>query len=248
MMEALRIADGVAVITGAASGIGTGLARRAVSLGMRVVLADVRPGPLEAFAGTLSGEVLAVPTDVTDPQSVEALAVRAWEAFGGVDLRAFVPRMLTAGRRAHIVNTASVGGFLPSPLMAPYTATKFAVVALTESLHGELAMLDAPIGVSLLAPGPVRTGIMDDPFGADVHPAVRGFVDTLRQMLSEHGLTPDELAERVFTGIVEGRYWLFPQPETIDEPLRRRTEAILARRTPLNPLPVAAAARAAADP
>jgi NAD(P)-dependent dehydrogenase (short-subunit alcohol dehydrogenase family) len=41
MMEPLRIADGVAVITGAASGIGTGLARRAVSLRMRVVLADV---------------------------------------------------------------------------------------------------------------------------------------------------------------------------------------------------------------
>ena len=268
MSDSLRIDGGVAVITGAASGIGTGLARKALARGMRVVLADVRADQLAAFAATLSGEVLAVPTDVTDGKAVDALAARAYDAFGSVDLlfnnagimatgftweieperwqrsfdvnvhgvlngiRAFVPRMLEAGRPAHIVNTASVGGFLPSPLMAPYSATKFAVVALTESLLGELRMLKVPIGVSLLAPGPVVSGIFDDPFGKVVHPAVQGFVDMLRGMLTENGLTPDQFADRVFAGLDRGDYWLMPQPETIDEPLQRRTETILARRLP----------------
>lgn len=48
---------GVAVITGAASGIGTGLARKAASLGMRLVLADVNAPLLHAFAATLEAEV-----------------------------------------------------------------------------------------------------------------------------------------------------------------------------------------------
>lgn len=268
MANQFRFQGGVAVITGAASGIGTGLARKARSLDMRVVLADVQAEQLRAFAETLQGPVLAVPTDVSNPAAVEALAERAWSAFGSVDLlfnnagvmatgftweieperwqrsvgvnvygilngiRSFVPRLLKAGRPAHIVNTASVGGFLPSPLMAPYSATKFAVVGLTESLYGEMQILKAPIGVSLLAPGPVKTGIFDDPFGATVGPAVQTFVEALRAMLTEHGLTPDEFADRVFAGIQENRFWLLPQPESIDELLKRRVDNILARRNP----------------
>ena len=77
---------GVAVITGAASGIGTGLARKAASLGMRLVLADVNAPSLHAFAATLDAEVLAVPTDVTQACALEALAEQAWARFGGVDL------------------------------------------------------------------------------------------------------------------------------------------------------------------
>jgi NAD(P)-dependent dehydrogenase (short-subunit alcohol dehydrogenase family) len=268
---ALKIEGGVAVITGAASGIGAGLARRALALGMRVVLADVQAQALQAFAAGLRGEVLAVPTDVADAEAVERLAQRAYAAFGEVDLlfnnagvlstghvweieperwkrsldinvhgvlhglRSFVPRLLQAGRPAHIVNTASVGGFLPSPLMAPYSASKFAVVALTESLRAELEMLQAPVGVSLLAPGPVKTGIFDHPFGAQPGAAAQAFVDNMRAMLEQHGLTPDQFAERVFAGVAAGQYWLIPQPEAFDEPFRRRSEGILARATPRMP-------------
>jgi short-subunit dehydrogenase len=269
MTSKLRFDGGTAVITGAASGIGSGLARHAASLGMRLVLADLDAAKLEAFAATLKAEVLCVPTDVSKPEAVEALAKAAWDRFGGVDLlfnnagvmatgfsweisherfersfavnvhgvlngvRSFVPRMLERNVPAHIVNTASIGGFLPSPLMSPYSATKFAVVALTESLQGELQMLRAPVGVSLLAPGPVQSSIFDDPFGSTQdRPEVQAFVDSMRSMLTAHGLTPDQFAERVFEGIRQGQYWLIPQPEIIDGALQQRTEGILARRNP----------------
>ncbi len=272
MSEHICRKGATAVITGAASGIGAGLARRAAELGMHLVLADIDKERLEALGASLDTEVLAVPTDVTDAAAVDQLAARAWERFGGVDLlfnnagvmatgftweisqkrfehsfavnvqgvlngiRSFVPRLLKQGSRSHIVNTASIGGFLPSPLMSPYSATKFAVVALTESLNGELRMLDAPIGVSLLAPGPVQSGIFDDPFGdAPEQPAVQGFVEQLRSMLRENGLSPDEFAQRVFAGINEGRYWLLPQPELLDEALKARTDGILMRRDPQLP-------------
>ncbi len=271
MTQGLRLQGGVAVITGAASGIGSGLARKALSLGMRVVLADVQEQALREFAATLRGEVLAVPTDVSDAASVERLAQRAYAEFGAVDLlfnnagvlttgfsweieperwkrsldiningvlhglRSFVPRLLEAGRPAHIVNTASVGGFLPSPLMAPYSVSKFAVVALSESLRAELEMLRAPIGVSLLAPGPVKTGIFSNPFGAQAGAAAQAFVDNMRAMLEQHGLTPDQFAEPVFSGIAAGHYWLIPQPEAFDELFRQRNEDIMARRNPRLP-------------
>jgi hypothetical protein len=63
-------------------------------------------------------------------------------------------------------------------------------------------------------------------------PAVEKFVDMLRRMLSDDGMTPDEFADHVFRGIANGDYWLMPQPEAIDEPLKNRTEMILGRRNP----------------
>ena len=76
----------VAVITGAASGIGAGLAREAVARGMQVVLADRDPGGLNAIAQELGSKALAVVTDVTQQLSLDALADKAYAAFGQVDL------------------------------------------------------------------------------------------------------------------------------------------------------------------
>lgn len=78
-----------AVITGAASGIGRGMARHAAAAGMKVVAADVERGPLEdtvAFLRDRGGEIIGVPTDVCDPDAVEALAGAAYDAFGAVHL------------------------------------------------------------------------------------------------------------------------------------------------------------------
>jgi NAD(P)-dependent dehydrogenase (short-subunit alcohol dehydrogenase family) len=79
----------VAVVTGAASGIGLGLSRTAAREGMRVVMADVEAPALEDSAASvrdLGAEVLAVPTDVTDAVAVEALAAAAYDRFGAVHL------------------------------------------------------------------------------------------------------------------------------------------------------------------
>jgi NAD(P)-dependent dehydrogenase (short-subunit alcohol dehydrogenase family) len=77
----------VAVVTGGASGIGRALAERFAAEGMRLVLADVEAAALDATAAALvdgGADVLAVPTDVTDPASVEALADAAYGAHGAV--------------------------------------------------------------------------------------------------------------------------------------------------------------------
>ena len=82
-------AGGVAVITGAGSGIGEGIARQAAALGMTVVLADIAADRIEAIARELrdaGGKALAVPTDVTDPAALDRLATTTHETFGAVRL------------------------------------------------------------------------------------------------------------------------------------------------------------------
>lgn len=254
----------VAVITGAASGIGAGLAREAARRGMQLVLADRDEAGLAAVAEEIGSAALAVPTDVADPASVEALAVTvfarhaaidllfnnagvlstglSWEIpaerwqqslnvnIGGIvnGLRAFVPRMLASDTPARIINTASTGGFLPSPLMAPYSATKFATVALTEALAGELKMLRSKINVSLLAPGPVKSGIFREAPPGPAHQ----FHSAMLEMLEANGLTPDQFAPLVFDAIDRGDYWIIPQPEGFDDGFAARNAIITTRAQP----------------
>jgi NAD(P)-dependent dehydrogenase (short-subunit alcohol dehydrogenase family) len=74
----------VAVVTGAAGGIGVALCERFAAEGMRIVMADVDPERLEAAAAQIDAEVLAVTTDVSRYESVEALERQAVERFGAV--------------------------------------------------------------------------------------------------------------------------------------------------------------------
>ena len=78
-----------AVITGAASGIGLELARRAAAEGMNLVLADIEATKLDAAAARLgidAGRILAQRTDVSREDEVKALADAAFARFGGVHL------------------------------------------------------------------------------------------------------------------------------------------------------------------
>ncbi|MEU3750898.1 MULTISPECIES: SDR family NAD(P)-dependent oxidoreductase [Streptomyces] len=261
-----------AVITGASSGIGAGLARHAAGLGMKLVLADIAAERLAAFAEELraaGAEVEAVVTDVAVPASVEALADTAYTRFGTVDMlvnnagimamgysweipaerwdamlriniggyvngiRAFVPRMLERGEKAWVVNVSSIGGMLPSPLMAPYSVTKFGTLALTESLHHEMLMKGAPIQVSVVTPGSVKSEIFRAARpGEGTPPEIAAFNDHLQTLADEHGLTPEEHAERVFEMVAEGKYWAVPQPEQLFPALQPRTDMILGQVNP----------------
>jgi NAD(P)-dependent dehydrogenase (short-subunit alcohol dehydrogenase family) len=89
----------VAVVTGAASGIGRGMADAFVAAGMQVVLADVQQdalGHAEKELLDAGADVLAVPTDVADPDAVAGLRDAALDRFGAVHV---------------LCNNAGVGGF-----------------------------------------------------------------------------------------------------------------------------------------
>lgn len=262
----------VAVVTGAASGIGRGVARRAVKEGMRIAIADVEVTALDDVASELAGagaEVLAVPTDVSQPDQVEALAARVYEQFGAAHLlhnnagvfqggiawqrtladwewvmgvnfwgvlhgiRAFVPRMIEGGEEGHIVNTSSLAGVVTFGYSAPYVASKFAVLGMTECLAHDLKGQGAPIGVSVLTPGLVDTGIAystrnrpDEP-PSEVQAPDHHFVEqALRDMTGNEGRHPDEVGDIVFDAVRENRFFI----NTMDAVpmLRERFDAVLA--------------------
>ncbi|HZA00466.1 MAG TPA: SDR family NAD(P)-dependent oxidoreductase [Acidimicrobiales bacterium] len=263
----------VAVVTGAASGIGRALATRFAREGMHVVLADVDGAALDEATGAVgtepgAGDVAGVATDVRDPAAVDALADAAYGRFGAVHvlcnnagvavggmawtvpadrwrwivevnllgvahgIRSFVPRMIEQGE-GHVVNTASAAGLLTSPMMGPYTATKHAVVALSESLHFDLQVTGASLGVSVLCPEFVRTNIADAERVRpdDVAPAegatnfsadqIRGFLDAL----VDTGIDPAEVAEQVVDAVRTGRFWILTHPTTLPA-VQRRWDAI----------------------
>ena len=76
----------VAVVTGAGSGIGRALAAGFAAEGMRVVCSDIDPENAKATAESIGDAALAIATDVSKPEDVEALADAAFEQFGQVDL------------------------------------------------------------------------------------------------------------------------------------------------------------------
>jgi NAD(P)-dependent dehydrogenase (short-subunit alcohol dehydrogenase family) len=271
------LAGKVAVVTGAASGIGRALATAFAAEGMRVVLAEVEPGALDDAAHAVAKTApaaIAVRTDVSKAADVEALAVAAERAFGGVQvvcnnagvalsglswqhtladwewvlgvnlwgvihgIRTFVPRLLAAKSEGHVVNTGSISGLLSAPGMAVYGASKHGVVTISESLHYELRMLRAPIGVSVLCPGRVATNIMDADRNrpsrlADAEPPDAG--DAARRAAAKErlaaGMPPDRVAACVVDAIRANRFWVLSHPEW-KQYVRIRLDDVLEDRNP----------------
>jgi NAD(P)-dependent dehydrogenase (short-subunit alcohol dehydrogenase family) len=159
-----------------------------------------------------------------------------WDWVLGVNLhgvingcQTFVPRIKARGASGHIVNTASMAAFLAGPNAGIYTASKFAVRGLTESLRWSLATHG--IGVSCLCPGLVKSAIHEsdmarpDALKGEATEADREFRSRLAQ-LHEAGMDPADVAETVIEGIRANRLYIFPHAEFRDE-LRELFDEVL---------------------
>jgi NAD(P)-dependent dehydrogenase (short-subunit alcohol dehydrogenase family) len=164
------------------------------------------------------------------------MGVNLWGVAHGV--RVFVPILLSQGGPGHIVNTASMAGLLSSPMLGIYNATKHAVVAISETLHAELAGVGSDIKVSVLCPGFVQTRIGDSnrnrppeltDAGYDPAPFEQ-FSEAIRAALAT-GLPPSAVAERVFEAIREEKLYILTHPE-YKPALRRHMEDVLEERNP----------------
>jgi NAD(P)-dependent dehydrogenase (short-subunit alcohol dehydrogenase family) len=93
--------------------------------------------------------------------------VNLWGVVHGV--RAFVPRILVTGEEGHVVNVSSMAAVLPLAGLGPYVVAKHGVLGLSDVLRAELADVEAPVGVSVVMPGRIRTGM--NPIGV-IEPSV----------------------------------------------------------------------------
>ena len=143
------------------------------------------------------------------------LGVNLFGVIHGLD--AFLPRMRRQPGEKHIVNTASFVSVVPLAGMTPYTASKAAVAALSETMARELAQFG--FGVTILCPGIVRTE-----FGAHSEalrgPGERGvdrtfatqFEDPLQPRVVAAAIGPEAIGAMVCEGILSGQLYLHTQP------------------------------------
>ncbi|HKS21013.1 MAG TPA: SDR family NAD(P)-dependent oxidoreductase [Bradyrhizobium sp.] len=160
--------------------------------------------------------------------TIETIASSDWDWVIGVNLKGlvhglqlFLPQMKAHGEECHIVNTASINGIVGSALAGPYSATKFAVVGLSEVLAAELA--ETLIGVSVLCPSWVRTRMLDngrnrpERFGGTIKLDADGANAERNARYAkalESGLDPAYVAELVIGAIEARRLFVFTHAET----------------------------------
>lgn len=170
------------------------------------------PEQLEELAATVYGaggrvDILHNNAGIGHGGDIAATTVQDWQRVIAVNLlgvaygvQAFLPRMLAQGGPATIVNTASQAGLMPIAKMAPYCASKFGVVGMSESLNAELQ----PRGIRVVALCPgvintpiVRDGIMRGDFAAAQDKAVAFY--------EKYGAAPETVAAAVLSAIAHPR-------------------------------------------
>lgn len=180
--------------------------------------------------------------------SMEDLTTEDWEWILGVNLwgvihglRVFYPHMLSHGD-GHIVNTASVAGMTSYSNMAPYNASKHAVVTISETLYAELAEKKSTLGVSVLCPGIVRTNIIDSERNRPEHlrrpfipPEVTEDMADRMSLVSEiysNAKEPPYVADLVY-GAVKAKQFYIWTDKVFAEAIKERHESIDSTRNPV---------------
>lgn len=170
-----------------------------------------------------------------------------WQWVMGVNLmgvvhgiQAFVPRMLESGEPAHIVNTASLAGLTSVPGSSVYCVSKHGVVTLSECLHHELQMEKAPIGVSVLCPAFVKTGIADsarhrpEEFAA-TNPQAEPYAKFVREAIEAARLSAADIAGMTMDAVKAGRFYIITHGSSMIS-IEQRMRDIIEQRAPTNPL------------
>jgi NAD(P)-dependent dehydrogenase (short-subunit alcohol dehydrogenase family) len=130
--------------------------------------------------------------------------VNLWGVIHGCHV--FAPR-LSAARRGHLLNVASAAGLLAPPRMAPYNATKAAVVALSETMAADLA--PDGVGVSVLCPTFFRSNLVRSP-RTSANSALRR---AARRLVEESPLSADDIARAALTAASRGALHIAPQAD-----------------------------------
>jgi short-subunit dehydrogenase len=162
-------------------------------------------------------------------------------------VRVFTPLMLASAKadpnfEGHIINTASMAGLLTPPAMGIYNVSKHAVVALSETLYHDLSLVEARIGVSVLCPYFVPTGISqsDSVRPADMAPdaaptrSQKVSQAMLEKAVSAGKVSAAEVAQITFDAIRARQFYIYSHPQALGN-VERRMQDILHASNPSDP-------------
>ena len=169
------------------------------------------------------------------------LGVNLWGVIHGV--RVFTPILLRQDDEGHIVNTASVAGLIAPPGMGMYNVSKHAVVALSETLHHDLALRGAKVRCSVVCPAYFPSGIAESGRSrpAALSEARAKTAEDLerdakmRRAVQSGRLSAADIANRVFEAVRDERFYVLTHPRILPA-VEARMRDILEGRNPGNPL------------
>jgi len=199
---------------------------------VRIDVADraaVREAALEAIAAFGKIHLVCNNAGVAGGGPIGTVSERDWDWIVDVNLKGvvygvetFVPLIQSHGEGGHIVNTASIAGLISGAGAEPYSATKYAVVAMSEGWAQQLAPMN--IGLSVLCPGYVRTRIADssrtrqDRYGGvqTVRDDAFAAAGSLIANAVASGIDPDIVGARVVEAVRDGNLYIFTDPRFRD--------------------------------
>ncbi|CAM4486201.1 MAG: 1-deoxy-11-beta-hydroxypentalenate dehydrogenase [Legionella sp.] len=256
----------VAVITGAANGIGLALTQVHLEQDNIVVMVDKDSTKLyqeaERLQAKFQRKIIAIACDVTQADEVKALAQQTQRELGRIDwlynnagiigelapvwdlnaeqvkqvmnvnlhgmihvIQAFTPFLFQQNFRSHIINMASLYALCAGSQTAPYSMSKHAALALSESLYFDLNRLDKPVDVSVIFPSFTDTGLLSYP--ADSQSSLHG---ALKSLLA-HSRPPMDIAQHIVYEVAQKKFYIFPDKE-VKGYCEERTQAILDQKNP----------------
>ena len=241
-----------ALVTGAVSGLGFGIARALAAESVRLALGYRNEADRETAARWFRDhghpDPLFVPLDVADRAAwamaretverefgklhilvnnagisvfgpMDQATYEDWDWILGVNLggvinglTTFLPHMEAHGETGHVVNVASMAAFLAGPQAGIYTASKFAVRGLTESLRYTLA--PTALGVSLMCPGLIDTSAYASALKRPAEYARSGLGTADAALLGQlapvfaAGMSIEEAGVRMVAGVKRGDFWI----------------------------------------
>lgn len=246
----------VAVVTGAASGLGEAMAHRLAAAGCALVLADV--DPLDRVADAIAdagGNVAVVPTDVTDPDAVDALAAAALAKFGSIGVVCNNAGIVAGGncweiprsewRRVIEVDLMGVVNGIRS--FVPHLLESGGHVVNTASMGGVVAypMIGPYVAAKFGVVGLSEVlhhdlAAMGAPVGVSV--VCPGYVPTRLGMVDRvtpppapapGALSADDVAAAVIDAVLADRFYVFTHPDSTDA-VARRSHAMVSGSTPVH--------------
>lgn len=159
--------------------------------------------------------------------TIESMSAEQWRRMVEVNLmapitviREFVPPMIRAGRGGHVVNVSSAAGIIGMPRHAAYSASKFGLRGVSEVLRFDLERHG--IGVSLVCPGAVDTGLTSTIDIAGVDKSGAGFTRAQRHF-RKRAVSPDTAAAAIVRGVEHNRYWVYTSRDIRAAHLLERT-------------------------
>jgi short-subunit dehydrogenase len=238
----------IAVITGAANGIGLALSQVHLQQGNTVVMVDKDEVKLkqesEQLLTLFPGKILKIICDITQADEVNQLAQQVNNKLGRVDwlynnagiigqlgpiwelslesiqniievnvlgmihiIQAFAPFLFQQSFRAHIINMASLYALCTGSQTAPYSMSKHAVLALSESLYFDLRRLGKPVDVSVVFPSFTDTALLSHP--STMHSSLH---EALKSLLS-HSRPAIDIAQHIVQEVEKKRFYIFPDKE-----------------------------------